>query len=113
MCRGHRERSGQCHQEDKQMETTKLEGTLREAAGSVQETVGSVTGDVGMQLAGTAKELSGKAQRLCADATDLARETMASNPIGTMAGAAVVGFILGAMWSWNRADPDYGDARRR
>ena len=95
------------------METTKAEGTVREAVGAVQETIGSVTGDVGMQLSGTAKELRGKAQQLYADATDLARDTMTTNPLGAMAGAAALGFVIGALWSWNRGDSDDGAVRRR
>jgi len=30
-----------------------------------------------------------------------------------MAGAAALGFVLGALWSWNRSDADDGAVRRR
>lgn len=43
------------------METTKIEGTLRETAGNVKEAVGSIAGDTKMQLEGAANELRGKA----------------------------------------------------
>lgn len=89
------------------METSKAEGTLREAAGEVQETIGAIAGEVGAQVAGSAKELSGKAKQLYADAADLARDTMTSNPVGALAGTAVVGFLLGALWSSNRGNSDY------
>jgi uncharacterized protein YjbJ (UPF0337 family) len=98
------------------METTKTnktEGTLREAAGTVQETIGSLVVDASAQIAGTAKELRGKARQLYSDAASLARDTMTTNPLGALAGAAAVGFLLGALWSFNRGDSDGYDTRRR
>ncbi|MEI6002324.1 CsbD family protein [Paraburkholderia bengalensis] len=86
------------------METTKIEGTLRETAGNVKEAVGSIAGDTRTQLEGAANELRGKAQQLCADASDLARDTMASNPLAVLAGASAVGFLLGALWASSRRD---------
>jgi uncharacterized protein YjbJ (UPF0337 family) len=85
-----------------QMETTKTAGMLGEAAGNVKETIGSVAGDVGMQLKGKAGELRGKAQQICADTTDLARDAMSSSPFAVLAGAAAIGFVLGALWASNR-----------
>jgi uncharacterized protein YjbJ (UPF0337 family) len=84
------------------METTKAEGMLREAAGTVQEKIGSMTGDAGAQIAGTARELHGKAQQVYADASDLARDRMVANPLTALVSAAAIGFVLGALWSFNR-----------
>jgi uncharacterized protein YjbJ (UPF0337 family) len=39
------------------METTKLEGTLREAAENAKDTVGNLTGEFNMQVSGKAKAL--------------------------------------------------------
>ena len=84
------------------METTKTEGALREAAGNVKEAVGSLAADAGRQLEGKVDELRGKAQQLYADASDLARDTVASRPVAVLAGAAALGFMLGALWSGKR-----------
>lgn len=89
------------------METTKLEGTLREAAGSVEETVGSVLGDTGTQMSGKAKELGGKAQQLYADFAEIVRESTTERPIAALAIAAGVGFILGALHAASRSKADY------
>ena len=95
------------------METTKAEGAVREAAGTVQETIGALTGDTGAQLAGKAEELRGKAQQLYGDATSLARRKVTSNPLGALASATVLGFVIGALWSFNRGSPDDSATRRR
>lgn len=84
------------------METTKTEGTLREAAGNVKESVGSIVGDTRLQHEGAADELRGKAQQLCADASELARDTMTSNPLAVLAGASAIGFLFGALWASRR-----------
>ena len=84
------------------METTKTEGTLRQAVGEVKETVGSLAGDVGLQLKGTADELRGKAQQLCSDTSGLARDAMSAKPITVLACAVGMGFVIGALWSRGR-----------
>jgi uncharacterized protein YjbJ (UPF0337 family) len=84
------------------METTKAEGIAREMAGDAQEAVGEILGDAGMQLSGQAKALCGKSQQLVADATVVAREAIADNPLAILGAAAGIGFALGALWAWNR-----------
>jgi uncharacterized protein YjbJ (UPF0337 family) len=88
------------------METTKGEGTLREMAGDVQQAAGNLLGDASAQVSGTAKELSGKAQQLYADFTDVVRESTVERPFATLAIAAGVGFVLGALRAANRSRPD-------
>ena len=86
------------------METTRTEGSLREAAGEVKESIGAMVGDARMEIEGKTNALYGNAQQLCADASDLARDTITSNPLGALAGAAAMGFVMGALWAWNRGD---------
>jgi uncharacterized protein YjbJ (UPF0337 family) len=88
------------------METTKGEGSLREAAGNVQQAAGELLGDASAQVSGKAKELSGKAQQLYADLADVVRESTVERPFAALAIAAGVGFILGALRATNRARPD-------
>ncbi|MFC0398794.1 CsbD family protein [Paraburkholderia rhizosphaerae] len=95
------------------METTKLEGTLREAAGNVKDTLGDLTGDVGMQVSGKAKALCGSAQQACADAATLARDSVVDRPLTTLAVVATTGFLLGILWKSNRADAANGGGMRR
>lgn len=91
------------------METTGAEGMIREAAGKIEQTVGAALGDTGEQISGKTKELYGKTQQLCADAASVARDAMADSPLATLGVALGAGFLLGALWSWNRATP-YDDA---
>jgi uncharacterized protein YjbJ (UPF0337 family) len=95
------------------MEPTKTEGVIREAIGSAQETIGDTVGDLGMQMSGKAKELRGRAQQLCADSASIARDSMIEKPMATLAVTAAVGFVLGALWSWNHGDTDNENAARR
>ncbi|HVE09345.1 MAG TPA: CsbD family protein [Paraburkholderia sp.] len=91
------------------METSKTEGVIREAVGSAQDALGGALGDAGMQMSGKARELCGKAQQLCADTAAIARDSMVEKPLTTLAVTAAVGFVVGALWSWNHGD---SDARR-
>ena len=84
------------------METEKTAGMVREVAGGAQEAVGEMLGDASMQLSGKAKELCGKSQQLMADAAIVAREAMAEKPLAVLGAAAGIGFVLGALWAWNR-----------
>lgn len=88
------------------METTKVEGTLREITGHVQEAVGDVLGDTGAQVSGKAKELGGKAQKLYADFADIVRESTVERPLVALGIAAAVGFVLGMLRTANRAEPE-------
>lgn len=84
------------------METTKAEGLIHEVAGNAQEAAGEMLGDAGMQLSGKAKALCGKSQQLMADATVVAREAIADNPLAVLGAAVGIGFALGAVWARNR-----------
>jgi uncharacterized protein YjbJ (UPF0337 family) len=97
------------------METTKTEGTLREAAGDVQQAAGKLLDNASAQVSGTAKELSGKAQQLYADFTDVVRESTVARPFAALAIAACVGFVLGALRTANRSGSYNGrsDSRDR
>ncbi|WP_168787703.1 CsbD family protein [Paraburkholderia aromaticivorans] len=90
------------------METTKAEGTLREAAGDVKQAAGDLLDSAGAQVSGTAKELSGKAQQLYADFADVVRESTLERPFAALAIAAGLGFILGALRTANRSRSDNG-----
>lgn len=88
------------------METTKVEGTLREVSGKVEEAVGGLLGDTGAQLSGKARELGGKAQKLSADFTDMLRDTTVERPLMALGIAAGVGFVLGMLRAANRASAE-------
>jgi uncharacterized protein YjbJ (UPF0337 family) len=95
------------------METTKAEGVLQEAEGMAEDTIGTATGNSATQLSGKTNELRGKAQKLCADTASVARDAMSNNPLGSLAVAIGAGFVLGALWSWNRKDMDSRANSRR
>jgi uncharacterized protein YjbJ (UPF0337 family) len=95
------------------METTKLEGTLREAAENAKDTVGNLTGEFNMQVSGKAKALCGSAKQACADAATLTRDSVFDRPLTTLAVVATTGFLLGVLWKLNRADAAHGGGIRR
>ena len=75
------------------------EGTIMNMAGRVQEAFGEATGDSGTQLEGKARQAAGKAQQTYGEVLDTVRETAVTNPLGTIATVAGLGFILGALWA--------------
>jgi uncharacterized protein YjbJ (UPF0337 family) len=75
------------------------EGTMQNIAGKVQDAFGAATGDAGTQAEGKARQVAGKAQAVYGDMLDTVRESAVTNPLGTMAMVAGVGFVLGALWS--------------
>lgn len=86
------------------METSKAEGAVQEVAGKIENAVGDLAGDTSTQFAGKTRELGGKAQQLCADTTSMLRDATATNPITTLAVAAAVGFLMGAIWRGGSGD---------
>jgi uncharacterized protein YjbJ (UPF0337 family) len=95
------------------METTKSEGTIREAVEHVKESLDDAADDVGRQLSGQAEILWGKAQKLYADAAALTRDSLREEPLITLAVTAMAGFALGVLWSWNRTDATDNRGMRR
>lgn len=77
----------------------KAEGTMQNIAGRIQDAVGGATGDTSTQLEGKTRQLAGKAQQSYGDVLNQVRESAVTNPIGTLAVVAGVGFILGALWA--------------
>jgi ElaB/YqjD/DUF883 family membrane-anchored ribosome-binding protein len=88
------------------METDTTSGAEREADDEVHRTNGADAAKAAAQLSGKAEDLRHKAQKLCADAASVARESIAANPVATLALTAAVGFFLGAIWSPNSAHSD-------
>jgi uncharacterized protein YjbJ (UPF0337 family) len=86
------------------MDTTQLEGTLREGTGHVQEAFGDMRGDTAGQVSGKAKELAGKAQKLYGDVGGIVRDSMAQRPFMALGIAAAVGFVLGMLRTANRLE---------
>ena len=75
------------------------EGTMQNIAGKVQDAYGAATGDTANQVEGKARQAAGKAQQAYGDVLDTVRETAVTNPLGTIATVAGVGFVLGALWA--------------
>ena len=77
----------------------KAEGTMQNVAGRMQDAFGAATGDTGTQLEGKARQAAGRAQQSYGEVLSQVRESAVSNPLGTLAAAAGVGFVLGAIWA--------------
>jgi len=77
----------------------KAEGTMRNVAGPMQDAFGAATGDTSTQLKGKARQAAGRAQQSYGEVLDQMRESAVANPLGTLAAAAGVGFVLGAIWA--------------
>lgn len=75
----------------------KAEGTVQNIAGRIQDAVGAATGDKSMQAEGKTRQLAGKAQQSYGDVLNLVRESAVTNPLATVAVAAGVGLIVGAL----------------
>ena len=75
----------------------KAEGTAQKWVGKAQEAVGDVTGDASAQIKGKAREVAGRTQECYGEALNMVRESAASNPVATIAVAAGIGFLLGAL----------------
>jgi uncharacterized protein YjbJ (UPF0337 family) len=106
------------------MDKDRIAGSAKDVAGKVEETVGGFAGDAKTQAAGRARETAGAAQNLYGQAKDAARDAadaavsyakdaygsdafrdgsqaiakkVQDNPLGMMATAAAIGFVL-ALW---------------
>jgi len=77
----------------------RAEGTMQNIAGRVQDAFGAATGDTGTQLEGKARQAAGRAQQSYGQLLDQVRESAVTNPLGTLAVVAGVGFVLGAIWA--------------
>ncbi|TPG24863.1 CsbD family protein [Variovorax guangxiensis] len=77
----------------------RAEGTMQNIAGRVQDAFGAATGDTGTQLEGKARQAAGRAQQSYGQLLDQVRESAVTNPLGTLAVMAGVGFVLGAIWA--------------
>jgi uncharacterized protein YjbJ (UPF0337 family) len=77
----------------------KAEGTMQNVAGRMQDAFGAATGDTSTQLEGKARQAAGRAQQSYGEVLDQVRESAVANPLGTLAAAAGVGFVLGAIWA--------------
>lgn len=86
------------------MNGDRVEGTVNKAVGRVQEAAGVLTGDAENRGEGVARQVSGAAQDLYGQACDQLKEVtgdLASrverNPIGALAVAGLVGYVLGVL----------------
>jgi uncharacterized protein YjbJ (UPF0337 family) len=79
------------------MNTSQIEGTVKDAAGKVQDAVGGLTGDAQLQAEGKVRQLAGKAQATYGDSVDQVAEAARNNPIGALLIAVGVGFLLGKL----------------
>ena len=94
------------------MDSNKAEGNVKEIAGKVQDAAGELLGDTGTQAVGKARELGGKAQQLYADTTEIVRNKTVDSPLSTLAVAAGLGFLLGAIWATANATPSRSYPKR-
>ncbi len=74
-------------------------GVANDVVGKAQDAYGGAVGDFATQLQGKARQAAGKAQRTYGEALSSLRDAAVSNPVASLAVAAGVGFILGAMWA--------------
>ena len=77
----------------------KSEGAAQNLAGRVQEAFGAITGDTSSRIKGRARRVAGGAQYGYGEFLDQLRESAARNPVATVAAAAGVCFVLGAIWA--------------
>lgn len=77
----------------------RAEGTMQNLAGRAQEAFGAATGDTGTKVEGKARRAAGRAQQSYGELLDQVRESAVSNPLGTLAVAGAVGFLMGAIWA--------------
>jgi len=77
----------------------RAEGTMQNLAGRAQEAFGAATGDASTEVEGKARRAAGRAQQSYGEVLDQVRESAVSNPLGTLAVAAGVGFLVGAIWA--------------
>ena len=81
------------------MNSNEFQGAARNVAGHVQDAVGALSGDAGQQVKGKAQQVAGNLQAKGGEALDSARNMAANRPLGAMFAAAVVGFMLGAIFA--------------
>jgi ElaB/YqjD/DUF883 family membrane-anchored ribosome-binding protein len=65
-------------------------GKVKEAAGNAQEMAG--------KIADQAREYGEQAQEAAKQARPFVEKSLRQQPMATLAGAAVLGFVLGALW---------------
>ncbi|MGJ8525941.1 hypothetical protein LMG33818_001689 [Halomonadaceae bacterium LMG 33818] len=76
----------------------RIEGKTKELAGQAQEAFGDFSDDDEQSYRGKARQAAGQIQSGYGEAVDQVRDLTQSNPIGALAAAAAVGFILGKLW---------------
>lgn len=74
-------------------------GTVKDLAGKAQDAFGGATGDTATQLHGKVQQAAGKVQMSYGEAVEGLRDAATSNPIATLAVAAGIGIVLGAIWA--------------
>jgi len=77
----------------------KAEGVAQTVAGKIEEAAGAATEDSNLQARGRARRATGQVQQGYGEALDTVREVTSNSPITTLALAAGVGFVLGAVWT--------------
>jgi len=75
----------------------KAEGTAQKWVGKAQDAVGDITGDAGTQIKGKAREMAGRTQECYGETLNMVRDSAANNPMATIAVAAGIGFLIGAL----------------
>jgi uncharacterized protein YjbJ (UPF0337 family) len=81
------------------MDTNKVENAVDDVTGKVQQAVGDVLEETSTRLSGEVRDLSGKAQKLYADAASVLRDQAVESPWAALGIAAIVGFLIGVVWS--------------
>jgi uncharacterized protein YjbJ (UPF0337 family) len=95
------------------MDSNSAEGTDKEVAGKMQDPAGDLIGDTGAQAADKVRQLSGKAQQLYADTTELVRNKTVASPFTSLAIAAGLSFLLGAIWATANSPPPRSYQKRQ
>ncbi|TCK32678.1 hypothetical protein B0G84_8517 [Paraburkholderia sp. BL8N3] len=86
------------------MDTEKVQGGVADAAGQVGKAAQVVLDEASVKVSGKAREMREKAQQLYADTSMLTRERTADSPFAALGVAALVGFLIGVIWSSGRND---------
>jgi len=81
------------------MSEDRIIGNVKNVAGKIQDAVGNLTDDPHMQLEGKARQLAGRTQARYGEAVDNVIGFANSRPLSTLAIAAAIGFLAGAIWS--------------
>ncbi|GHC32664.1 hypothetical protein GCM10010082_28950 [Kushneria pakistanensis] len=74
-----------------------IEGETKNAVGKAQEAYGDFTDDNEHRTEGKLRSAAGQVQSQYGEVVDSAREFTVKQPVGALAVAATVGFVLGAL----------------